>query len=100
MQALELSADIPTSTARAAARRELRVVKAALAAGDPIHGLWLETYIPHQLYLRQFLGAGHCESLRYVSDRFAHLCARGMPCDETFIAEAARDIRSLIPENT
>jgi hypothetical protein len=99
MRVHELSSDIAIATASAAARRELRVVKAALASGMPVHSLWLETYIPHQLYLRQFLGAGHCESLRYVSDRFAHLCARGMPCDETFLAEAARDVRPLIPEN-
>jgi hypothetical protein len=100
MQVLELSSNIPATTADAAARRELRVVKAALTRGIRLHDLWLETYLDHHLFLRQFLGAGHCETLRYVSDRFACLCAHGMPDDATFLADAASGTRHLIPENT
>lgn len=98
-EAIELSADTVGNAARAAARRELRVVKEAIAHGTRLPDLWFEVYLPHHLYLRQFLSAGHCETLRYVSDRFAGLCARGMPSDETFIDEASRGIRASLLEN-
>jgi hypothetical protein len=96
---LALGCDIVSATARAAARRELRVVSAALGQGMPLLSIWFEVYLEHHLFLRQFLGLSHPAALAYVSARFARLIANVDVPDSEFLAAAEADLRPLIESN-
>lgn len=99
MKLLEFPTDIVTAAAKAAARRELRIVTDSLAQPQPVRALW-SAYNAHHAYLRTFLSLPSGPCLLYVTERFTRICDGGMPEAAAFLAAAERGLQILILENT
>lgn len=82
------------TTARKAAERELRVVKAAMQRPDSLT-LWVELEA-HRIWLHHLIGGPRGLLQVYVTERFQALTARGLVPDAEYLADPQRRIEQLI----